>query len=359
MRDYYYILGINEKASEQEIKTAYRKLSLKFHPDKNNGEKFFEERFKEIQEAYETLSDSSKRNIYDFKLNQFKSSRTNRDNLKNSEEEFKRKYESEFRKREEEIKRNYQAREDRIRAEAEQKLKAERDGNITPTPSQPVSKTNNTIIFVLLAIVFVGAFLFYQSSQQSHEQDEQLRVIREKAILDSVKVAKYAEDEHKKFVQDSIDAERERFLKAIEATEASFREEEQTQMVAPTLTDEQMEEYYQNGINDPNIQLVRKKIDEYLAKKLIAGNQIDQSAIDSMNSYDKEYFQSKFCLTVIEDAKYGGKWMQIAFINRPDRVFFVWVLHNRIAGFGDANWKNNALIMLQNAQQILNPTYGF
>jgi curved DNA-binding protein CbpA len=65
MKDYYYILGIKKEATADEIKKAYRKLSLKFHPDKNDGDEFFTERFKEIQEAYETLSDTQKRNRYD------------------------------------------------------------------------------------------------------------------------------------------------------------------------------------------------------------------------------------------------------------------------------------------------------
>ena len=65
MKDYYYILGIKQNASSEEIKKAYRKLSLKFHPDKNDGDDFFTERFKEIQEAYETLIDNTKRNNYD------------------------------------------------------------------------------------------------------------------------------------------------------------------------------------------------------------------------------------------------------------------------------------------------------
>jgi DnaJ-class molecular chaperone len=65
MKDYYYILGIKQNSSQEEIKKAYRKLSIKFHPDKNDGDDFFTERFKEIQEAYETLIDNTKRNSYD------------------------------------------------------------------------------------------------------------------------------------------------------------------------------------------------------------------------------------------------------------------------------------------------------
>lgn len=65
MKDYYYILGIKQNASSEDIKKAYRKLSIKFHPDKNDGDDFFTERFKEIQEAYEMLIDNTKRNSYD------------------------------------------------------------------------------------------------------------------------------------------------------------------------------------------------------------------------------------------------------------------------------------------------------
>lgn len=68
MKDYYYILGVNKNASEQELKTAHKKLSMLFHPDRNGGDVFFEERFKEIQEAYETLSDAETRKNYDSKL---------------------------------------------------------------------------------------------------------------------------------------------------------------------------------------------------------------------------------------------------------------------------------------------------
>ncbi|RLC65751.1 MAG: J domain-containing protein [Chloroflexi bacterium] len=64
-RDYYKILGVSRDASEKEIKRAYRKLARQFHPDVNPGDKRAEERFKEINEAYEVLSDPDKRHKYD------------------------------------------------------------------------------------------------------------------------------------------------------------------------------------------------------------------------------------------------------------------------------------------------------
>jgi curved DNA-binding protein len=64
-RDYYKILGVERNATEQEIKKAYRKLALKYHPDRNPGKKDAEEKFKEINEAYQVLSDPQKRSRYD------------------------------------------------------------------------------------------------------------------------------------------------------------------------------------------------------------------------------------------------------------------------------------------------------
>ena len=63
--DFYKVLGVDRSATTDEIKTAYRKLAMKYHPDRNPNDKQAEERFKEINEAYQVLSDTKKRAHYD------------------------------------------------------------------------------------------------------------------------------------------------------------------------------------------------------------------------------------------------------------------------------------------------------
>ena len=64
-RDYYEVLGVGKTATADEIKKAYRKKAVQYHPDKNPGDKAAEEKFKEAAEAYEVLSDPQKRQRYD------------------------------------------------------------------------------------------------------------------------------------------------------------------------------------------------------------------------------------------------------------------------------------------------------
>jgi DnaJ domain/Protein of unknown function (DUF1566) len=130
MKDYYYTLGIEKEATEPQIKTAYRKLALQFHPDKNHGDKFFEERFKDIQEAYEVLINTQKRHEYDLK---FKSPKVE-EKTSAEEQEIILRYGEELRKKEEEIKIKYKtaaqkAAEEKakIREEEEKKKNEERD----------------------------------------------------------------------------------------------------------------------------------------------------------------------------------------------------------------------------------------
>jgi curved DNA-binding protein len=64
-KDYYKILGVSKDSSDDDLKKAYRKLAMKYHPDQNQGDKKAEESFKEVNEAYAVLSDKEKRRQYD------------------------------------------------------------------------------------------------------------------------------------------------------------------------------------------------------------------------------------------------------------------------------------------------------
>lgn len=71
MKNYYHLLGVKPEADITEIKKAYKKLAIKFHPDKNDGDEYFKERFQDIQEAFEVLSNIDLRNEYDKNLYEF------------------------------------------------------------------------------------------------------------------------------------------------------------------------------------------------------------------------------------------------------------------------------------------------
>ncbi len=65
MAEFYTVLGVARDATDDEIKRAYRKLAMTYHPDRNNGSQAAEDKFKEITEAYDVLRDPSKRAVYD------------------------------------------------------------------------------------------------------------------------------------------------------------------------------------------------------------------------------------------------------------------------------------------------------
>ncbi|WP_316786419.1 J domain-containing protein [Pedobacter frigiditerrae] len=88
MSTFYDILGIPSNASKEQIKTAYRKLSIKFHPDKNDGDAYFSQMFQQINEAYTILFDEEERRKYDLNLSEQSELKKHSERLKKLEEEL-------------------------------------------------------------------------------------------------------------------------------------------------------------------------------------------------------------------------------------------------------------------------------
>jgi DnaJ-domain-containing protein 1 len=118
-KNYYQALGLGSNATKEEIKKAYRIYAAKFHPDKQGGDKFFEERFKEIQEAYEVLSDDSSRASYDLNFNQPSSYNTSKQSYRSNTQSY------EDLKREREKQEREQRKTEQKEKETEQKLKCD------------------------------------------------------------------------------------------------------------------------------------------------------------------------------------------------------------------------------------------
>lgn len=183
MKNYYYILGVERNATLEEIKKAYKKLALKFHPDQNNGDKFFEERFKEIAEAYEVLSNQERRKQYDMAwfIHHAQNASNNRTNTSNqAAEEEKRKKEAfeqekakferekraheEQRKQEQELRekerfeREKQAQEAQKRQEQVEKSQREverkhKERNETQNKQQTTKSSNTVDIYYLIGVL--------------------------------------------------------------------------------------------------------------------------------------------------------------------------------------------------------------
>jgi DnaJ-domain-containing protein 1 len=157
LKDYYYILGIDKAATTEQIKHAYRKLSNKFHPDKNDGDKFFEERFKEIQEAYETLSNLNRKKTYDSNFNNSNFKSNTHSGNSSYEEKIRKDFEDELRKRKKEYEEELNLKEKKHKEEIDD-LKNQINRKRTFKNIAFISSKKRVtvaLLFIIIAIVLV------------------------------------------------------------------------------------------------------------------------------------------------------------------------------------------------------------
>ncbi|HAD78225.1 MAG TPA: hypothetical protein DCF99_00680, partial [Flavobacteriaceae bacterium] len=189
MTNYYKILGVPDFASQEDIKKAFRKLSKKFHPDLNDGDEFFANKFRELKEAYDFLCDDNKRASLDRFLRGGSSNRSTQNktyqedlNRQKAQEEFRRKQKAEeeelFRKAEE------QKQKTEIK-EKEFKINKENE-NI----NYEKNRNNNSLInkklkiFLFLVVLFL---LYLIINHFNNKKKEQIEIENKIRIKDSIK----------------------------------------------------------------------------------------------------------------------------------------------------------------------------
>lgn len=156
MNDYYYILGLKKDANQQDIKVAYRKLSKKFHPDVNPNDSFFEERFKEIQNAYEILSNSTKKTEYDRNTGNYTKRKTENDRPAEKSAEQARNEENLRKEQVKQQQKQQKQRERQKRQEEENRRNKEYEKQLRKTENQ---KTFGCIFGVLILFIAIGILI--------------------------------------------------------------------------------------------------------------------------------------------------------------------------------------------------------
>jgi curved DNA-binding protein CbpA len=208
MKNYYGILGVTNNASTTEIKDAYRKLSKKFHPDKNEGDKFFEEMFKSIQEAYSTLSDEQKRRDYDIRFKNFTNSSSNQEAAQEAlrkEAERLKKEREQFTRQQTEFSNNYER--ERFKSQHHDNYKVyeavKKDvSTVGAKFFRFLKKVFKVFLFLAVPSLIVVGILAYLDYQRS-EENRKIYELKEQEI--AVQNEKYQEErrkEHEQFVNE-------------------------------------------------------------------------------------------------------------------------------------------------------------
>ncbi len=130
-------------------------------------------------------------------------------------------------------------------------------------------------------------------------------------------------------------------------------------MEKPAEVGQQFWDYYISCKKDVHIQQFRKIVDLYNSGQLNVGEQIDAEAYENFKKYNKDYLGGKFGVAYVQEGEYGGEWIQLIFINKPDRVFKAWILHDKLVEFIDAEWPKEQIKKMQGDKEFLNAKYGF
>lgn len=361
MKNYYHILGVKENADSIELKKAYRKLSLKFHPDKNNGDKYFEERFKEIAEAYEILSDVNKRRIYDNKLNGFNSRKEQpyeTNSNANSNARKRDSYEEEHKTKKPPHSTN----------EETKKSSQDRPKNQAGSRSSWFTKERVSLILMIIG-GGIGSAIFKDINRKRASDNFQQSEIsrnypRQLIVTPNEENVNYESIIPPDSSNDSINAMK--FWEAVAATEASFRDTSDSvkyygilDFDSYTLSDIQWEEYYSRAVNSEDVNLLRTKIDKCLSNTLGDDDNMNSSEIDSMYRYLSYFRTGKFFITQVTENRYGGNFIEFAFAEKFDRLFMAWILHRRIAFFRTSSLSTEEINYIKEKIANMDPFYGF
>jgi hypothetical protein len=158
MKNYYDVLGVERDAPTEEIRIAYKILVKKFHPDVNPEQRdFFEKKSKELNEAYETLSNPSKREQYDIRLDNFLNNRNNNYQSSQKEEQDRKQEEENLKNQQEEAQKEREEQEEIERREQKERRKKEQsEENI----AEKHKKQNKNVLYGFLGLIIIAASSF-------------------------------------------------------------------------------------------------------------------------------------------------------------------------------------------------------
>jgi curved DNA-binding protein CbpA len=356
MKNYYSILGVSDQASESEIKKAYRKLSMKFHPDVNDGDRFFEERFKEIQEAYSVLSNAEKRTNYDIHYYSFFSSNSHKSNEKNSQNN------SSHGARQNQQKEKPNASESPFDKQSSSKSGSNAEKNTDANKKAATKSPKSNKIIPEYLWIILGIFLIVVIKTGIKVENDRNDRMKEKKKENP---SGYKDDNHSVNNRSNNQIQKPEennaewdtsivnndLLDQIARAEASLRDTSESSQFygildynrETPLTKVEWENYYSRNTNSEDVRLLLEVLCDFRKQRLKeASGYIHDVAIESLYE-NKDYTKNEKILIIeVTWNTYGGNNIDFVYIKNPDKIFSAWMLHGRMAGFQSFNLYSDA-----------------